>query len=164
MNARCANASGYPLPLVQVNHFRLFRANGFNMGASVPVADKATVENVYKPRCYLIQKPKAVKSMLESSKNVQSIEELRQYIADTLSQLETLKSDQLELTQQTLYRAGRPCGMYFCLHGPRALRLTAIWETESNSVLFYGSCGRRVQRTRLMQALAIDAYATSLSP
>ena len=93
--------------------------------------------------------------MLESSKMVQSLEELRQYVAETLSRLETLKPGQLELTQQTLFRAGRPCGIYFCLHGPRALRLTAIWETEKNSVLFYGSCGRRVHRTKLACSLPI---------
>jgi hypothetical protein len=40
--------------------------------------------------------------------------------------------------------------MYFCLYGPRELQLSAIWETEGNSVLFYGSCGRRVQRTALL--------------
>ena len=95
--------------------------------------------------------------MLESSKKVQSFDELRQYIAETLSRLETLKFDQLELTQQTLFRAGKPCGIYFCLQGPRALRLTAIWETENNSVLFYGSCGRRVHRTLLSRSPALAA-------
>ena len=32
------------------------------------------------------------------------------------------------------------------------MRLTAIWETDRNTILFYGSCGRRVQRTRLVEA------------
>jgi hypothetical protein len=90
--------------------------------------------------------------MLESSKKIQSLEELRRYVAETLSRLETLKSDRLELTQQTLFRAGRPCGVYFCLHGPRALRLTAIWETDQNRILFYGSCGRRMHSTTLSRS------------
>jgi len=95
--------------------------------------------------------------MLESSKSVQSIEELRRYVADTLGSLETLKSDQFQLSQQVLYRQGRPCGVHFRLHGPRALCLSAIWETDGNNILFYGSCGRRMHRTQLSQAPPIEA-------
>ncbi len=65
-------------------------------------------------------------SMLECSKNVESLEELRHYVADTLSDLEMLKSDQFQLSQRILHRGGTPCGIYFCLQGPRALRLSAI--------------------------------------
>jgi hypothetical protein len=49
--------------------------------------------------------------MQESTKSVQSLEELRGYIADTLSSFESLKSDQLRLSQQILYRGERPCGI-----------------------------------------------------
>jgi hypothetical protein len=95
--------------------------------------------------------------MPESSINVQSIEELRHYVADTLSNLELLKSDQFQLSQRILHRDGKPCGIYFCLHGPRALRLSAIWETDQNSILFYGSCGRRMHRTKLMHSPSIGS-------
>jgi hypothetical protein len=95
--------------------------------------------------------------MHESSKSVQSLDDLRRYVADTLSNLETLKSDQFQLSHWLLYRAGKPCGAYFSLQGPRAIRLSAIWETDQNSILFYGSCGRRMHRTRLVQAPQIDA-------
>jgi hypothetical protein len=47
--------------------------------------------------------------------------------------------------------------MYFCLHGPRAVHLTAIWETDRNTILFYGSRGERAHRTRLIEAPAIEA-------
>ena len=90
--------------------------------------------------------------MPESSMNVQSMEELRRYVADTLSNLELLKSDQFQLSQRILHRDGKPCGIHFCLHGPRALRLSAIWETDQNSILFYGSCGRRLHRTKLVKS------------
>jgi hypothetical protein len=95
--------------------------------------------------------------MLDSSPSVRSIEELRRYVANTLAQLEMLKADQFELSQQVLYRSGKPCGIYFCLHGPRSLCLTAIWETDQNSILFYGSCGRRLHRTRLAHAPLLEA-------
>jgi hypothetical protein len=31
----------------------------------------------------------------------------------------------------------------FCLHGPRAVKMTAIWEKDRNRVLFYGPTGKR---------------------
>jgi hypothetical protein len=95
--------------------------------------------------------------MVESSQRLQTLEEIRQYVAQTLSNLETLEADRFQLSQQVLSRAGTPCGMYFCLQGPRALRLTAIWETDCNTILFYGSCGRRMQRTRLIESPMLEA-------
>ena len=95
--------------------------------------------------------------MVDSSQRLQTLEEIRQYVAQTLSKLETLEADRFQLSQQVLSRAGKACGMYFCLQGPRALRLTAIWETDCNTILFYGSCGRRMQRTRLIESPTLEA-------
>lgn len=90
--------------------------------------------------------------MLERHERIHNFEEIRCYVVETLSKMELLKSDCCHLTVRMLSRAGKPCGVYFCLHGPRAVRLSAIWETDSNSILFYGSGGERVQRTRLKEA------------
>ena len=90
--------------------------------------------------------------MRQDSRHIETLEELRQFVAATLGRLEMLKSDQFELTHQVLYRSQRPCGVLFCLHGPRTLRLSAIWDTDKNRILFYGSCGRRLQRTKLVQS------------
>jgi hypothetical protein len=35
--------------------------------------------------------------------------------------------------------------------------LTAIWETDRNTVLFYGSAGERVFKTQLLQAPQLAA-------
>ena len=56
------------------------------------------------------------------------------------------------MTERTLIRGGKPCGIYFCLHGPRATKFTAIWETEHNQILFYGSQGERFQKTMLTES------------
>ncbi len=56
------------------------------------------------------------------------------------------------MTERILVRGGRPCGILFCLHGPRAVKLTAIWETDRNSVLFYSATGERMQRSQLTHA------------
>lgn len=99
--------------------------------------------------------------MLESTKCIATVEELRSYVAETLGKLESLRSEQFELTQQLLCRGGRSCGVYFQLQGPRALVLSAIWETEQNSILFYGSCGRRVHRTELSTSPSLPATASA---
>jgi hypothetical protein len=84
--------------------------------------------------------------MRQDSRHIEALEELK------LGRLEMLKSDQFELTQQVFYRAQKPCGVLFCLHGPRALRLTAIWDADQNRILFYGSCGQRVHSMTLERA------------
>lgn len=86
-----------------------------------------------------------------------SLEELCHFVADTLARLENLKAEHLKFTQEVLYRHGAPCGMYFCLYGLRELQLSAIWETDTNSILFYGSGGHRVERTILLAAPTISA-------
>jgi hypothetical protein len=90
--------------------------------------------------------------MLERLERIHNFEQIRCYVLETLSKLELLKSDCCHLAVRLLTRAGRPCGVYFCLYGPRAVRLSAIWETDSNSILFYGSRGERVGRTKLLEA------------
>jgi hypothetical protein len=93
--------------------------------------------------------------MVERPQHLHSLDDIRTYVADTLGRLETLEPNQFQLSQHTLRRSGAPCGIQFCLHGPRAVRLTAIWETDQNTILFYSSRGERVQRTRLLAAPAL---------
>ena len=87
--------------------------------------------------------------MSQLPRSIECFNDLRAYVTSTLAGLENLRTDQLELSQQTLYRGKKACGVFFRLQGPRALSLSAIWETETNTVLFYGSCGRRVLRAKL---------------
>ena len=94
--------------------------------------------------------------MPDNAMRLETVEELRRYVAETLGRLETLKADQFQLSQYVLYRGGKACGVHFRLKGPRSLTLSAIWETDQNSILFYGSCGRRMQRTKLLKAPPID--------
>ena len=90
--------------------------------------------------------------MRQVSRHLETLEELRHFVAETLGRLEMLKSDQFELTQQALFRAQKPCGVLFCLDGPRAHRLSAIWDMDQHRILFYGSCGRRMHCTTLVRA------------
>ena len=70
-----------------------------------------------------------------------------------------LERDAFRMTERVLVRAGKPCGLYFCLHGPRSVKFSAIWETEQNRVLFYDSSGERFQKTQLVAAGALELVA-----
>ena|SRR3989339_1218440 len=90
--------------------------------------------------------------MLTRYQQIRSLNELRGYVSDTLCEHNQLQHDAFEMTERVLHRGGKPCGIFFCLHGPRAVKFTAIWETERNQILFYGSTGERFQRTQLLVA------------
>ena len=97
--------------------------------------------------------------MVKCHTSIQNFEDIRQYVTETLSNIELLRPESSQLKLTLLTRSGQPCGVYFCLHGPRAVRLSAIWETDANTILFYGSRGERVQRTCLLEAPELDVQA-----
>lgn len=74
---------------------------------------------------------------------------VRAFIGETLCSRDNLEVGCFTLSETPLTRGQQVCGVYFCLHGPRLLRLTAIWETETNTIRFYGSQGERFQTTRI---------------
>jgi hypothetical protein len=45
--------------------------------------------------------------------------------------------------ESPLLRGDRVCGVQFVLHGPRSLRLTAIWDAARGRVLGYDARGER---------------------
>lgn len=90
---------------------------------------------------------------------IKDLTDLRDFIQRKLSQREHLEPGAFPTSERILLRNGRPCGIYFSLHGPRSVRLTAIWETEGNTVLFYGSNGERFAKTQLVQVPCLTAAA-----
>jgi hypothetical protein len=60
-----------------------------------------------------------------------------------LCQLGHLEPNQFPMTQREVIRGGKTVGVYFCLHGPRSVKLTAICDLFKNTVIFYGSDGIR---------------------
>lgn len=87
--------------------------------------------------------------MVTSCLEIRTLDDLREYVTETICEQNQLLNDAFPMTERALRRGGRPCGIYFCLHGPRAVKFTAIWETERNQVLFYGANGERVAVTQL---------------
>ena len=60
-----------------------------------------------------------------------------------LCELGHLVPSQFPMTQREVIRGGKPVGVYFCVHGPRSVKLTAICDFVKNNVIFYGSDGLR---------------------
>lgn len=90
--------------------------------------------------------------MLRRSEELRSLDELREFVRTTLCQHENLEPGAFPLTEHLLVRRDEPCGLYFCLHGPRAVKFSAIWELGRNTVLFYGSHGERFAKVQLVDA------------
>jgi hypothetical protein len=97
--------------------------------------------------------------MLTTDPVIHTLDQLRQYINSVLCEFNQLEIGAFPLTERILIRAERPCGIYFCLHGPRAVKFTAIWETQHNTVLFYGSTGERFHKTQLVEAPCLEPVA-----
>ncbi len=83
---------------------------------------------------------------------IQNLDALRNYVHETICNNNELEENVFPTTERILVRRGFPCGIFFCLHGPRSVKLTAIWETDRNTILFYGSNGERLHKIHLSGA------------
>lgn len=73
-------------------------------------------------------------------------ESLREYVHTALCEIESLLPDQHELSEIPLERRGRWCGTQFILHGPRSVRLGAVWDADRELLYLYDTAGRRIER------------------
>lgn len=67
-----------------------------------------------------------------------------------LCELGHLVPHQFPMTQREVIRSGETVGVYFCVHGPRSVKLTAICDFSKNTVIFYGSDGIRSESLHVM--------------
>ena len=97
--------------------------------------------------------------MSEHVDEIRSIDDLRSYVHKTLCQQENLLEDQFELSEMELVRRSRSCGLQFSIHGPRNVRLGAIWAADHNMIYFYDARGERFSKVRLRQRLLQECQA-----
>lgn len=71
------------------------------------------------------------------------LESVRQFVMAQLCERNGLVVDAFPITQRVLYRQSVECGIFYCLHGPRSIRLTAVFDTETRRILLYDSRGQR---------------------
>jgi len=85
--------------------------------------------------------------MVKSTVNtISSFHDLKLFVYNTLCRDHELLVNAFPTSEMLLKRgSGKdcPCGVLFCLHGPRAVKISAIWERKKNRVLFYGPTGKR---------------------
>jgi hypothetical protein len=97
--------------------------------------------------------------MLANTPRIQDLEGLREYVSEIICEQNELELGAYPMTERLLLRGEKPCGIFFCLHGPRSVKLTAIWETDRNTLLFYGSVGERLEKIQLGQAPTLRTAA-----
>ena len=82
------------------------------------------------------------------------LDKLREFVMEELCSQNELLPNAFPMTQRVLYKQGISCGIFYCLHGPRSVRLTAVLDTQSARVLFYDSKGQRSSSHSLNESLA----------
>jgi hypothetical protein len=97
--------------------------------------------------------------MLTRIHQIDNLDDLREYVNVILSEHNQLQTGAFRMTERVLVRNGRPCGIYFCLHGPRMTKFSAIWETDRNQILFYGAGGQRFHKTQLVDSPRLGCVA-----
>ncbi len=47
------------------------------------------------------------------------------------------------MTRRQVLKGGESCGVYFCVHGPRSVKLTAVYDHKRKTTIYYGTDGTR---------------------
>ena len=81
--------------------------------------------------------------MIGLSAQTIGFDSLRETIERRLCDLGALVTNEFPMTQREIVRGGKICGLYFCVHGPRSVKLTAIADLQNQTMIFYGSDGVR---------------------
>ena len=90
--------------------------------------------------------------MQQNRVEINNLAQVRQFVSRTLCQKNDFEEGVFQVTEKILTKCGKLCGLFFCLHGPRSVKLTAVWDTETNSILFYGSTGERFKKIVISNA------------
>ena len=98
--------------------------------------------------------------MSENVAEIRSINDLRNYVHKILCEKEQLLAEQFTLSEMQLKRRNRNCGIQFSIHGPRCVRLGAIWASDHNMLYFYDTQGIRFSKVRLKRRLLPEQPAT----
>ncbi|MGN6546386.1 MAG: hypothetical protein ACTHK7_15135 [Aureliella sp.] len=81
--------------------------------------------------------------MMIASLQEERLQTVREFVREELCEKNQLEKNAFQMTERVLVKKGQPCGLFFCIYGPRSVRLTAVWDLDRGSVFFYDSLGRR---------------------
>jgi hypothetical protein len=97
--------------------------------------------------------------MSYTAQRIDTLDNLRRYVSQIICDHEQLDPDAYVMTELVLTRSGVPCGRYYCLHGPRATKYSAIWVSDRNTVLFYDSTGERFLKAEIEELECLELSA-----
>jgi hypothetical protein len=97
--------------------------------------------------------------MLTRIQQIASLEDLREYVNKTICAHCQLQEGVFSMTEHMLLKGSKRCGIYFCVHGPRATKFTAIWDADQSQVLFYSSRGERYLKAQLLESPQLESAA-----
>lgn len=100
------------------------------------------------------------RSMSDRAPALTSLDELRNFVHQTLCAKENLLPEQSLLRESPLWRDGQECGRQFIVQGPRLVQLSAIWAADQGLLYFYDTKGERFLKLHLSGG----ETATSTSP
>ncbi len=81
--------------------------------------------------------------MIGYSSNTVSFEKFCLHVESYLCRLGQLEPGQFPMTRRKVSRGGKSCGLYFCVHGPRSVKLTAVYDHQTKTTIYYGTDGVR---------------------
>lgn len=79
--------------------------------------------------------------------------DLPRSVYDLICRANGLRAGTHPMSVAPVNRAGEPCGAFFCVYGPRHVRLTAIWDCKTNKVLVYGPSGERIRESQFSDSI-----------
>lgn len=92
-------------------------------------------------------------SLADHPADIKTLEQLKYFVHTTLCRKENLLEHHFPMSELELLQNGVRCGYQFVLHGPRAVKLAAVWAQPSNEILLYDATGKRFGRIRLPNRL-----------
>jgi hypothetical protein len=96
------------------------------------------------------------REMTSAASSPSTLDELRAFVHATLCAKENLLPEESRMQELVLFRDGRACGLQFFVHGPRLVRLGAIWTADQNTVYLYDARGERYDRLPLARPIPFD--------
>jgi hypothetical protein len=98
-------------------------------------------------------------AMTETCETIDSVAGLRSFVHSTLCARENLLADQFKMRETPLVVCGASCGLQFLIKGPRSVRLSAVWATDTNVIYFYDARGERFLKVRVAGSIDLSAAA-----
>jgi hypothetical protein len=88
-----------------------------------------------------------------------TLDDLRRFVRKTLCEHDKLDLDETPFYEGQITRRGEPCGLFFQVHGPRFLKLYAVWAADEHRILFYDTTGVRFHEARVSEAPDVGKLA-----